>query len=151
AASVTTFPVTSFKSPRTVSALTTFASWCRETHVVVVHTTELWSNSFGLPGAALAGVPVRIGNRRELNPDKTRAQIAMQRMAYAFAHVIVANSQAAADQLKAEHVPARKLAVVPNGLDASAFVSRPPRARRRTITTVANLRREKAHDVLIDA
>jgi glycosyltransferase involved in cell wall biosynthesis len=151
AVSVRTFPVTSFKSPRALSSLTAFARWCRETRVAVVHTTELWSNSFGLPGAALAGVPVRIGNRRELNPDKTPAQIAMQRLAYACAHIIVANSQAAADRLQAERVPAQQIAVVPNGLDASAFVPRPPRATLRTIAVIANLRREKAHDVLIDA
>ena len=46
-------------------------------HIAVVHTAELYSNIFGLPGAALANVPVRIGNRRELNPDKSASQIAM--------------------------------------------------------------------------
>jgi glycosyltransferase involved in cell wall biosynthesis len=151
AASVTAFPVTSFKSPRALAPLTAFARWCRDKRVAVVHTTELWSNCLGLPGAALAGVPVRIGNRRELNPDKTPAQIAMQRLAYTCAHTIVANSQAAADRLRAERVPAHKIAVVPNGLDASAFAPRPPRSRLRTIAVIANLRREKAHDVLVDA
>jgi glycosyltransferase involved in cell wall biosynthesis len=151
ARSVTAFPVASFKSLRAVKQLSAFARWCRRSRLAVVHTTELWSNSFGLPGAALAGVPVRIGNRREINPDKTPAQIAMQRFGYACAHTIVANSQAAAARLRLERVPIRKIAVIPNGLDASAFEPRPPRAPRRAIITIANLRREKAHDVLIDA
>src|SRR5262249_13445616 len=116
AASVAEFPVTSFRRPSTLRHLWRFAEWCRATRIAVVHTTELYANIFGLPGAALAGVPARIGNRRELNPDKSDAQIAMQRAAYACAHRVVANSRAAAERLIAERVPALKIAIVPNGL-----------------------------------
>ena len=151
AASVATFPVTSFSSPATLRHLWAFASWCRAQRIALVHTTELYSNIFGLPGAALAGVPVRVGNRREINPDKSLAQIAMQRAAYSFAHTIVANSHAAADRLLAERIPSRKVAVVPNGLDVQPFQPRRRAARLRKVIVVANLRREKGHDVLIDA
>jgi glycosyltransferase involved in cell wall biosynthesis len=151
ASSVAVFPVTSFSSPKTLRHLWSFAHWCRAQRIAVVHTTELYSNIFGLPGAALAGVPVRIGNRREINPDKSAAQIAMQRGAYSFAHKIVANSHAAADRLIAERIPSRRIAVVPNGLDVQRFQARRPAARPRNIVCVANLRREKGHDVLIDA
>src|SRR6266850_2174643 len=115
AASVATFPVTSFQSLQALKHLWAFARWCRTQKIAVVHTTELYSNIFGLPGAALAGVPVRIGNRREINPDKSAAQIALQRAAYGAAHKIVANSHAAADRLREERVPARKITVIPNG------------------------------------
>lgn len=151
ASSVTEFPLKSFKSLRAVRQAWSFARWCRERRIAIVHTSELWSNTFGLPAAAMAGVPVRIGNRRELNPDKTRAQIAMQRAGYACAQRVVANSQAAADQLRREHVPLDKIVVIRNGLDASAFSAAPFRGKLRTVTVIANLRREKAHDVLIDA
>jgi 1,4-alpha-glucan branching enzyme len=69
----------------------------------------------------------------------------------ACAHTIVANSQAAANQLRLEHVPPERIVVIPNGLDTSAFSARAPRRSLRTITVIANLRREKAHDVLVDA
>jgi glycosyltransferase involved in cell wall biosynthesis len=128
-----------------------FAKWCRANRIAVVHTTELYSNIFGLPGAALAGVPARIGNRRELNPDKSRTQIAMQRVAYACAHTVVANSRAAADRLIAERMPSQKVAVVPNGLDVERVLPRPPRSTLRKVVVVANLRPEKGHEVLIDA
>jgi len=64
----------------------------------------------------------------------------------------VANSQAAADRLRLERVPARKIAVIPNGLSADQFQkrSRSPRPPRKVIV-VANLRQEKGHDVLVDA
>src|SRR5439155_21935467 len=151
AASVAIFPVTSFSSPATLRHLWAFAAWCRAQRIALVHTTELYSNIFGLPGAALAGVPVRVGNRREINPDKSVAQIALQRVAYCFAHKIVATSRAAADRLRAERIPSRKIAVVPNGLDVQHFETRPRAARLRKVIVVANLRREKGHDVLIDA
>ena len=152
AASVAEFPVRSFRTPLTLRHAWEFARWCRTRRIAVVHTTELYSNIFGLPAAALARVPVRIANRREINPDKTPAQIAMQRTAYAFAHRIVANSRAAARRLELERVPRRKITVVPNGLDLRAFTRPPaPKVRLRNVIVVANLRPEKGHDVLVDA
>jgi L-malate glycosyltransferase len=151
AASVAEFPVTSFKSPRTARHLWEFASWCRSQRIALVHTTELYSNIFGLPGAALAGVPVRIGNRREINPDKSRGQIAMQRAAYTAAHKVIANSRAAAERLLFERVPAHKVAVVANGLDFDRVQHRQWRPKLRKVVVVANLRAEKGHDVLMDA
>jgi glycosyltransferase involved in cell wall biosynthesis len=151
AASVTEFPVHSFRDPDTLHEMRTFARWCRSRHLAVVHASELYANIFALPAAALARVPVRIGNRREINPDKTQAQIAMQRAAYAFAHKVVANSRAAADRLLLERVPSRKIAVIANGLNLGQFRSRPAPAALRKVVVVANLRPEKGHDVLIDA
>ena len=151
AASVAEFPVTTFKGTRTARALCDFASWCRAQRIRLVHTSELYSNIFGLPGAALAGVPVRIGNRREINPDKTSGQIAMQRAAYAVANKVIANSRAAAARLLFERVPAHKVAVVANGLDFDCVQHRQARAKLRKVVMVANLRPEKGHDVLMDA
>jgi L-malate glycosyltransferase len=152
AASVAEFPVRSFRNPATMRHAWAFARWCRARRIAVVHTTELYSNIFGLPAAALARVPVRIANRREINPDKTPAQIAMQRTAYAFAHRIVANSRAAASRLELERVPRRKITVVSNGLDLRPFTRPPaPKSRLRNVIVVANLRPEKGHDVLVDA
>ena len=151
AASVTEFPLTSFHRPAALRHAAAFALWCRKRRIVVVHTAELYSNIFGLPAAALANVPVRIGNRREINPDKTPAQIATQRAAYVFAHKVVANSQAGVDRLLYERVPARKIALIPNGLDVGQFQPRIARAVLRKVVVVANLRPEKGHDVLLDA
>src|SRR5207253_7199619 len=110
-----------------------FARWCRRHRIAVVHAAELPANIFSLPGAALAGVPVRVGNRREINPGKSTAQIAAQRAAYACAHKVIANSRAAADRLRVEHVPAAKIAVIPNGLAADDFAPRTPRSALRRV------------------
>jgi L-malate glycosyltransferase len=151
AASIVEFPIDGFARPATAKQFLAFARWCRRERIAVVQTCDLYANIFGLPGAALAGVPVRIGSRRELNPDKTAWQIRLQRFAYRFATKVVANSPAARHMLESEGLSAESIAVIPNGLDLAAFVDRPPRTEIRTVLTVANLRPEKNHQTLIDA
>jgi glycosyltransferase involved in cell wall biosynthesis len=158
-APVTAFPIRGFGRPATAARIAAFARWCRRRGVQVVQTCDLYSNVFGLIGAWLAGVPVRIGSRRELNPDKRPAQLRLQRLAYRAAHRVVANSPAAAQQLLAERVPAGRISMISNGVDAGVFdegaAARPsaipaPGAMRRIIS-VGNLRPEKGHDTLLDA
>src|SRR5215475_4011798 len=151
AVSVTEFPFQGFRHPQGLSHTREFVRWCRTHSIAVVHTADLAANIFALPAAAAAGVAVRIANRREIIPDRTRGQIVAQRAAYQFAHKVVANCRAAADRLRIERVPARRIATVPNGVDASLFAATRPRRPRRRVTVVANLHPQKGHDVLIDA
>ena len=154
AASVVEFPIHGFARPATAAQLLAFARWCRREHIAVVQTCDLYANILGLPGAALAGVPVRIGSRRELNPDKTAGQIRLQRQAYRCATKVAANSSAARDLLRREGLAPESIAVIPNGIDAAAY---PERSANRTarpvrsVITVANLRAEKNHETLIAA
>jgi L-malate glycosyltransferase len=151
AASVAVFPISSFKDLRTLRHIVRFGRWCRERGIAVVHTAQLPSNIFGLTGAALGGVPVRIGNRRNINPDHTVAELVAQRVAYGFAHKIVANSPAAAARLAREGVARSAVAVVPNGLDLDRIAPAKRRPQPRRVVMVANLRAVKGHDVLIEA
>jgi glycosyltransferase involved in cell wall biosynthesis len=151
ARSIEVFPVRSFKSATLVKHMSAFARWCRSRRVAIVHTTDLPSNIFGLFPAACAGVPARIANRREINPDRSMGELALQRAAYSCANRIIANSRAAAGRLVMERVPRRKITTIPNGLETARFHARAPRARLRRVIVVANLRPEKGHDVLIDA
>ncbi len=124
AASVVEFPIQGFARAATVVQMLSFARWCRRERIAVVQTCDLYANIFGLPGAALARVPVRIGSRRELNPDKTPAQIRLQRLAYRSATKVVANSQAARQILETEGLEPRSIAVIPNGVDLASLVPR---------------------------
>jgi len=151
AASVVEFPIHGFARPDTAWQLLAFARWCRRERIAVVQTCDLYANTFGLPGAAIAGVPIRIGSRRELNADKSAWQIRTQKAAYRFATKVVANSPAAGRMLREEGLAARSIAVIPNGLDPAVFTDRLRPGRIRTIVTVANLRPEKSHDTLITA
>jgi glycosyltransferase involved in cell wall biosynthesis/peptidoglycan/xylan/chitin deacetylase (PgdA/CDA1 family) len=146
---VALFPIHGFRQAHTVRQLRAFAEWCREKQIQVLHTCELYSNVFGLPGGALAGVPVRIGSRRGfVEPPGLQR---MQRASYAAAHRVVANSQAAADKLRGEGVPNYKILVIPNGIDPSAFPEHTYPSTPRRIAMVACLREEKRIDVLIRA
>lgn len=152
AAEVAQFRLRSFKSPASMATLGDFAGWLRSRAIAVVQSCDLYANVFALPGAALAQVPVRIGSRRELAPpDKTRAHLMAQRFAYRVAHRVVANSSAGADRLRDEGVPDAKILVISNGIDLSHFAAPQPRTRRRVVATIANLRPEKGHDVLLRA
>ncbi|MEP6914396.1 MAG: glycosyltransferase [Acidobacteriota bacterium] len=151
AASIVEFPIRGFARPATLAQMLAFARWCRRERIAVVQTCDLYANIFGLPGAALAGVPVRIGSRRELNPDKSAGQIRLQRLAYRTATKVVANSPAARQVLEREGLAPASIAVIPNGVDLAAFPERKPAGAIRTIVTVANLRPEKSHETLLAA
>ena len=145
------FPISGFRRLRTWQQARAFSRWCRDARVAVLQTCDFYTNVFGLPSAALAGVPVRIASRRDVNPGRGFAKTVLQRAAYAAADVVVANSRAAAARLEHEHVTRRRIHVISNGLDVSRYPrGRAPRAVRRIIT-VARLRPEKAHEVLLEA
>lgn len=150
-APVTDFHIRSLRRAETLDRARAFARWCRERKIAVLHTADCPSNIFGLPAAAFARVPVRIANRRDVNPGRSAHELVAQRIGYAFAHRVVANCGAAADRLRLERVPSRKISIVPNGLDFEAYAPLAPRARVRCVATVANLRAEKGHDVLLEA
>ena len=152
AVSIQEFPIRGFARPATLGALLAFARWCRRERIEVLQTCDFYANIFGLPGAALAGVPVRIGSRRDLNPDKSPAQIRLQRQAYRCATTVVANCAAARGILLAEGLAPASIAVIPNGVDRPRHESAGVAAEQRTrVITVANLRPEKNHETLIAA
>jgi L-malate glycosyltransferase len=150
-ATITAFPIHGFARPATLGQVMAFARWCRARRIAVLQACDLYANTFALPAAALASVPVRVGSRRELNPDKSRGQIALQRWAYRCAHRIVANSSAATRQLESEGIDRRRVAMIPNGVDLDRYADRGRIRSIHRVITVANLRREKGHIALLDA
>jgi glycosyltransferase involved in cell wall biosynthesis/peptidoglycan/xylan/chitin deacetylase (PgdA/CDA1 family) len=146
---VALFPIHGFRRLGTARQLLAFASWCRTNQIELLQTCELYSNIFGLAGGTLASVPLRIASRRGfVEPPGLQR---LQRASYSQAQYVVANSNAAADQLRAEEIPEEKIVVIPNGIDLNSFpprdYSRPPRC----IAMVACLREEKRIDVLMSA
>jgi glycosyltransferase involved in cell wall biosynthesis len=95
---------------------------------------------------------VRIGSRRGIvSPVGVAGLLPLQRAGYAVAHRVVANSAAAAARLRAEYLPSRKIVVIPNGIDLPPAGQRALHTAAPVITTVANLRAGKGHDVLLAA
>jgi len=148
---VTEFPLVSLRHFGTVVELRRFAAWCRRQELSVVHTAGLYANVFGTMGAALASVRFRVASRRCLanlaHPPTLRR---IERLTYRLAHRVVTNSSAAARILAREGVAADAITIIPNGID---LTGRPvcAAAGAAKVIVVANFRREKGHDVLLDA
>lgn len=158
------FPLTSFHDRNMIVQLRSFAAFLREREIDVVHTEGFYTNVFGITGAALARVPVRIAFRGETGGWRTSKQNLIERSVFRFAHVVHANSEAVKQQLVKDGVPAQKIVVVYNGLEMRRVATGPEfqRAealamfglpeRRRFVTIVANMRHEvKDHPMFLRA
>lgn len=152
------FPLTSFYNRNAATQVGRFARLLREREIDLVHTHDFYTNIFGMPGAALARVPVRIASRRETDPTRSYAQRFTERRAYNLADAIVANAEAVRRHLMAEGVNGAKIVTLYNGMDTKRIEPRPNLRRaevlaefnlpghlpggeaRRFVTIVANMR-----------
>jgi glycosyltransferase involved in cell wall biosynthesis len=153
------YPLKSFYGLNAVAQLSRLVSYLGKSKIDVVHTHDFYTNIFGMTAGFLAGVKVRIASRRETGGMRTRAQIQLQKAAYALSHRIVANSESVRRQLTDEGIKPSRISVIYNGLDvdrvnARADISREEILRRLGVwqsssepkcfvTIVANMR----HDV----
>jgi L-malate glycosyltransferase len=147
------YPLRGFGHPKFAAQLVRFARHLRRERVSVVHAHGFYTNTFGVLGATLAGVPVRIASRRETEWLRTPAQRKLEQAVFRLAQAVVANADAVGRQVVAAGVPAEKVLTVHNGLDTARLTPRLSRAEalarfglpagRRLVTIVANLH----HDV----
>jgi glycosyltransferase involved in cell wall biosynthesis len=150
--SIGAFPLGSLASPQAAWQVAALARWCRRHRLQIVQTCDIYGNIAGLAAAALARVPVRIGSRRGIvSPTGRESLLRLQRAAYRAADRIVANSEAAAEQLAREGIPRARVTVIANGIDLEPFEAPRTATLGPVVTTVANLRPGKGHEVLLRA
>ena len=114
-----------------------FAHFLKQHEIDVVHSHDFYTNVFGMAGAALARVPVRIASRRE-SAVRPSVQRFVERCSYRAAHAVVANCEEVRQQLiLKEGLPARKVRTVYNGLDPARVAA--PHATRNEILKSLNL------------
>jgi glycosyltransferase involved in cell wall biosynthesis len=150
------FRLKSFKELNAVKQARSFARLLKEREIVLVETHDFYTNIFGMAGAALARVPVRIASRRETDGVRTTAQKWAERRAFNLAHAIIANADAVRSQLMRDGVDGEKIVTVYNGMDTARVAPRPDlnreevlarlglpvTERRRFVSIVANMRHE---------
>lgn len=163
---IPSFPLNRLYNRKAIMQVRRFARYLREKKISIVHTHDFYTNIFGIAGAALACVPVRIAYRGDSGGWRTPAQDFIDRCSYRLAHAVHANSEAVRDFLIKSGVPPQKIITIHNGLDMprltpAASLRRddvikrfglPRDARRRFITLVANMRHEiKDHPMFLRA
>jgi glycosyltransferase involved in cell wall biosynthesis len=165
---IPSYPLKSFYGPNAIAQLRRFVAHLRQSKIDLLHTHDYYTNIFGMAAGALAGVKVRIASRRETGGMRTAAQIQLQKMSYALAHQIVANSESVRQQLIDEGIKSQRITVIHSGLDvdrvtAPAGVSRAetlsalgvgqsPDVFKQFVTIVANMRHEvKDHPMFLRA
>jgi len=149
------FKLTSFYDTQMARQLYRFVGLLRKNRIGVVHTHDFYTNIFGMLGAKLAEVPVRVASRRE-GPKRPRIKRLVERMAYKASHAVIANCDCIRRDLIAEGVAAEKVVTVYNGVSIDALP--PPnmpfayrKSKRGVVTIVANLRPVKDHATFLRA
>jgi glycosyltransferase involved in cell wall biosynthesis len=109
------FPVRSLYGANTARQVVRLARMLRRRRVRILHAHDLYTNLIGITAARLAGVPVRIASRREVDVFTAR-QRRVERIAYRWASAVVANCEFLRTQLVEEGVPATKALLLPNAV-----------------------------------
>jgi glycosyltransferase involved in cell wall biosynthesis len=148
---IPSFPLQNFYNFNTMKQLSRLASLMRKNKINLVHAHDFYTNIFGMAAAKLAGIPVRIGSRRETEGIRSPAKRWLERRAFNVATAVVANAEAIRVQLIAEGLPPTKIVTIHNGLDVAHVTPRPQVQRaellktfclpnsRRFVTIVANM------------
>ncbi len=158
------FPLTSFYDANMARQLKHFVAYLRSNKVDIVQTHDFYTNIFGMLGAKVAGIPVRIAAKRETGL-RTSVQQFIERRAFGAAGAVIVNSETVRRYLSRAGVPKRKLRLVYNGIDQGRFSERPGEREAslhelglpasgefRYVTMVANLReRVKNHEMFLRA
>jgi glycosyltransferase involved in cell wall biosynthesis len=137
----------SLKSPSVLPAILELARYLRRSRIRVVHSFDFYSNILGVLAARLARVPAVIASQRDLGDLRRWPDRRVHSLMLRLADRVLVNSQAVADRLTVHRALARRIVLIPNGVDLVRF-SPPPgptgrRSGRVTVGTLANLRPEK--------
>ncbi len=160
------FPLTSFYDRNMLTQERRFMACVRDLGIDVVHPQSFYTNVFGITGAALAGVPVRIAFRGETAGWRTPGQNFVERCVFRLATAVHANSEAVRKYLIENGVSGKKIFTVYNGLDGARVMPQPGIQReellarfglpvdgnRRFVAIVANMRHDvKNHPMFLRA
>lgn len=149
---IPSFPLTSFYDRNAVQQIRKFVRHLQAESIDIVQTHDFYTNVFGMFGAAVARIPVRVAARRETTGVRTRSQSKAERLAYQMANAIVANADAVKSSLINEGIKREKIVTIHNGLDLSRIAIAPSMKRSdilaqfklpegyKFVTIVANLR-----------
>jgi L-malate glycosyltransferase len=103
------------------------AAHLRRTHIAIAHAFDYYTNLALIPAARFAGTPVVVASLRQLGDLLTPLQRWSQILTFHWSDCVICNSKAAADVLVKGGFDRSRVAIIGNGLPASAFVEPMPR------------------------
>lgn len=116
------FPLRSLYGPSAVREGMRFVRFLARERADVVHSHDVYNNLFATLWARVGRVPGVIASRRWWHTLNRPTHRIASAVGYRLAHRVVANCDSVAQSLiQDEHVPASRVVVVPNFLDAGAF------------------------------
>jgi glycosyltransferase involved in cell wall biosynthesis len=131
-------------SPRTLLAL---AARLREARPDVVHTHLFTANAYGRAAALLAGARAFVATEHATDPGKRAHHGAIDRFLARRSAAVVCVSEAVRRAYAARGIPAERLLVIPNGVDADALARAAGGVEAAPGLVVAASRLDRAKDV----
>jgi glycosyltransferase involved in cell wall biosynthesis len=146
-------PLPSLASAAALRAAWTLSRYFRRHSIQIAHAFDNPMACLGVPLARAAGVPVVLSSQRGHRDLFPRRFIGWLRFSDRLADGIVVNCEFLSRRLREEEgVPAGRISVCRNGVDAEAFPRRPAvSGAARTVGTVSVLRPEKDIATLLEA
>ena len=135
---LTEYRVDTFRSMNAVLQQAKLARDVRRHGIDIVHTYSFYGNVFAIPPGRLSA-PVVVASIRDRGPYLTAMQRRVQRHVCRFADCVLVNAEAVKRWLIADGYDARKIVVIPNGVDLARFNAAGDRAElRRAFGAPAN-------------
>jgi glycosyltransferase involved in cell wall biosynthesis len=158
---VTSFSRSRWFDPRTTACAVRWMQFLRREQIGLVHTFDFHTTAFAAAPAKMAGVRRLVTSRRNLGTTLTGWRHWLLRRLFSMSDCVVANSEAARENLLSVGIAAKRIRVVHNGVDLERFSSNGHRAAARQrwgwreedllVGVIANLRPEKGHATLLKA
>jgi glycosyltransferase involved in cell wall biosynthesis len=118
---LTTYPITTIPSPRTVWQQLRLARYIRAHGIRIVHSFGFYANVFAIPAARLGRADVVVASIRDTGSHLTWLQLAMQGWACRFADHVLVNAEAIQSVLEGQGYDPSRISVIRNGVDVSRF------------------------------
>ena len=131
------------------------ATFLRSHNVQVAQSFDFYSNLMMVVSARLACVRAIVGCQNQLGDLETYMQKRAELLNFRWCHRIVCNSRAAAENLRQNGIPERRLLVILNGIEDALEIARPAFPHEPGRVRVALIARMnstvKNHDVFLKA
>ena len=121
------FPIRSLTSVHTAREGLRLMKFLRQQRIQILHAHDVYTNCFAVPWARLASVHTVIASRRWWHTVPRPALRYANRVAYRFAHRVLANTPALARLVTTEEgISPSRVLTIPNFLETDAFDPLPP-------------------------